>query len=197
MKLRTLLVIAAVVVLLTSVSSAAASPFHRQTCSTKQTPRTELRCAQRNKNHALGKIVWAKQQQRRVTLASYDALSSLRLASMLDGNRWLYRLSQSRIVEAKARIAASLRPAHYDLWMCIHRSEGAWYSTNPNGHYNGLQMTVDWGEGIVGNPNNYTPMQILWAAERGYQHAKEQGRVTSWLRGQWGQTIGPCWTYAA
>lgn len=86
---------------------------------------------------------------------------------------------------------AHLRPAHYEGWMCIHQYEGAWGATNPNGHYNGLQMTMGWGE-LEGNPNNYEPMQILWAAEHEYQR---NNYSRSWLQGQWGQTISPCWSY--
>lgn len=83
-------------------------------------------------------------------------------------------------------------PPHAAGWLCIHASEGAWGSTNPNGHYNGLQMTYDWMGIIHGNPNNYSPTQILWAAETGY---KNSGYSRRWLEGQWGQTIGPCWHY--
>lgn len=103
------------------------------------------------------------------------------------------RLTLQRINRAiMAARKAAQRPAHYAGWMCIHGGEGAWYATNPNGHYNGLQMHWSWGYGIVGNPNDYTPAEILAAAENGYAAS---GHSRAWLNGQWGQTIGPCWAY--
>lgn len=93
---------------------------------------------------------------------------------------------------------------HFALWMCINgnhkfrhdgtsgEANGNWYTTNSNGHYNGLQMSWSWLGIIQGNPNNYTPAQIMQAAETGY---KESGYSSSWLQQQWGQTIGPCWQY--
>lgn len=73
------------------------------------------------------------------------------------------------------------RVVHYALWSCIQQNEGAPYSTNPNGHYNILQMTYNWGR-LNGNPNNYTPTQIMEEAE--YQY-KQSNYSRSWLIGQW------------
>jgi hypothetical protein len=152
------------------------------------TPTRELALANRTVKHARDVLGFLRDNP-----AAGTALARFRVAL---NHRWLLRFGLAERARALARIRLAARPAHYALWMCIHRSEGAWYSTNPNGHYNGLQMTLDWGEGIVGNPNNYTPMEIMAAAERGYVHARAQGRLRAWLQGQWGQTIGPCWGYA-
>lgn len=81
---------------------------------------------------------------------------------------------------------------HEALWDCIHGNEGAWGAVNPNGHYNGLQMTWGWGP-LVGDPNAYAPEQIYRAAEYEYRRS---GYSSAWLQGQWGQTIGSCWSHA-
>lgn len=104
----------------------------------------------------------------------------------------IVKRTEPRYKALRERYLASLLPAHYTGWMCIHRSEGAWYSVNPNGHYNGLQMTLNWLGIIKGNPNNYTPMEILRAAETGYANSHYSRH---WLQGQWGQTISPCWQF--
>lgn len=94
---------------------------------------------------------------------------------------------------AQARLLAA-RPAHYDLWLCIHGGEGSWHNqdTGHNSHYGGLQMTIGW-DGRVGNAALLTPLAQMQAAEAGYA---AHGYSKAWLQGQWGQTIGPCWKYA-
>jgi hypothetical protein len=79
--------------------------------------------------------------------------------------------------------------------MCIHGGEGNWDDPNSggNGHYGGLQMTPGWLGYFSGTANHYTQLQQEWYAEQGY---RDSGYSRSWLNGQWGQTIGPCWTYA-
>jgi hypothetical protein len=97
-------------------------------------------------------------------------------------HRWLIRYNTYRL-------NLLILPTHYNGWICIHRQEGAWYSNTGNGFYNGLQMTWNWGHGIVGDPNKYTPLQIMQAAERGY---RESGYSSAWMSGQWPNTYPPC-----
>lgn len=119
---------------------------------------------------------------------------------------WLNReLGETRSTIRELRVIA-LRPAHYDGWRCIAGYPGARPGGGPgesggdngavNGQYTGiLQMHPDWGEGISGNASAYPVEQVMAAAERGWQHAAEQGRAQSWLIQQWSQTIGPCWGF--
>ena len=94
-----------------------------------------------------------------------------------------------------ARAAALAWPAHHNLWLCIHRGEGAWNDPNSggNGHYGGLQMSPGWLGYFNGTANQYSQLQQERYAEQGY---RDSGYSRSWLGGQWGQTIGPCWQYA-
>ena len=164
-------------------------------CNSHLAPRAELRCAQQNRYHALGKIIWARHQARHVQLLAFTALTTLRLNTILRNNRWLYKAETARIAEAKARIAASEWPVHHSLWLCIHSSEGAWDDPNSgnNGHYGGLQMHPGWGYGTAYYANNSTQLVQEQSAERAYRASNYSA---TWLRGQWGQTIGPCWQYA-
>lgn len=84
-------------------------------------------------------------------------------------------------------------PPHAAGWLCIHRGEGAWGAVDPSGNYfNGLQMTYNWMGAIHGNPNDYTPNQIIWIAEK---VAAAHGFSYSWMRGQWPNTFPPCASY--
>lgn len=88
-------------------------------------------------------------------------------------------------------------PAHHSLWLCIHGGEGNWDDPNSggNGHYGGLQMTPGWGSMPDGaTANTYSQVEQERNAEAEYA---KNGYSRTWLQGQWGQTIGPCWGYAA
>lgn len=116
------------------------------------------------------------------------------------------RQTRSAIAAVRARAEAARRataaravfssfPPHHALWLCIHRGEGAWSDPNSggNGHYGGLQMHPGWGYGTSYYANNDSQYTQEWAAERGYAAS---GYSSTWLNGQWGQTISPCWQYA-
>lgn len=156
----------------------------------------KIKYYQANVNSAKYTLAWFNQTPHRWMLdrvrypAAYDTI-----AFTISFNRRLFSNASRNLKSALAARKALLTPrlpAHYAGWMCIHSYEGAWGATNPNGHYNGLQMTYNWLGIIKGNPNNYSPIQILWAAETGYANNHYS---RSWLQGQWGQTIGPCWQY--
>lgn len=87
-------------------------------------------------------------------------------------------------------------PAHHSLWLCIHGSEGAWDDPNSgnNGHYGGLQMHPGWGHGTAYYANQSSQLVQERAAEDAYV---KSGYDPHFLTQQWGQTIGPCWSYAA
>lgn len=130
-----------------------------------------------------------------------------RLARTAAGGKALARVLPRVVFLIDARLRAkSLTVAHEALWRCIAGYPGArpgggsGESGGDNGAVNGqysgiLQMHPDWGDGIYGWAGNYTPEQIMHAAELGYSQAQERGILDSWLTGQWGQTIGPCWGY--
>lgn len=87
-------------------------------------------------------------------------------------------------------------PAHHQLWLCIHGGEaGSWYDQNTggNGHWGGLQMHPGWGYGTSYHASDDSQLTQETAAEAGY---RASGYSHSWLSGQWGATIGPCWQYA-
>jgi hypothetical protein len=122
--------------------------------------------------------------------------------------RWAYAAAEKpawlvrELGETRAAIRTRAAPSwqrepvrHLALWLCIHGGEGAWGAVGRGiaaGHYNGLQMTWGWGP-LEGDPNGYRPAQILAAAEYEY---RQSGYSSTWLAGQWGQTISPCWQYA-
>lgn len=96
--------------------------------------------------------------------------------------------------------------AHETLWKCIagypgFRTDGTTGEsgghpglTSPNGLYhNILQMTWGWLDILRGDPNDYTPDQIMAYAEQGY---KSSGYSQSWLTGQWPHTAWNCLSHA-
>lgn len=100
-------------------------------------------------------------------------------------------------------VRGELNPSidHMRLWRCIAGYPGARYdgTTGESGgdprasngtHFNVLQMTNPW-RGV--NPIGMSPRQVMRVAEEGYAAS---GYSRSWLEGQWGQTVGPCLTYA-
>lgn len=96
-------------------------------------------------------------------------------------HQWQLGWAENRL----AGLRLSLYPAHHQLWMCIHGHEAAdWFNrdTGHNGHYGGLQMHYDWGEGIEGYAYNYSQIQQEDAAEAGF---KASHYSTAWLMGQW------------
>lgn len=108
------------------------------------------------------------------------------------------RLEAARVAAEEARRLAAL-PAHLALWRCIEVGESHGDGTHPgdqnasNGtHFNVLQMTDPWGSQKlhpIGLPYDVIEME----AEREYERSNYS---SSWLQGQWGQTIGGCWSHA-
>jgi hypothetical protein len=54
-------------------------------------------------------------------------------------------------------------------------------------------MSWSWLGYFTGPASQYTQLQQEDFAEQGY---RESGYSHTWLAGQWGETIGPCWQYA-
>lgn len=110
--------------------------------------------------------------------------------------RRIIKFSTKRHQALQVRYLASLWPVHHQGWLCIHHSEGGWADPNSggNGHYGGLQMTPGWLGYIPhgDTANHYSQWQQETWAEQGY---RDSGYSSTWLQGQWGQTIGPCWGY--
>lgn len=109
-------------------------------------------------------------------------------------------LGRIRAVIERVRAAEAARlalPAHLSLWRCIERGESGGDGVHPgdpnasNGtHFNVLQMTEPWyGLHPVGLP--YSTIETAAESEYAANHYS-----SSWLEGQWGQTIGSCWGYA-
>lgn len=116
------------------------------------------------------------------------------IASRVRWHRHAFRWHRAQLHRYTTKLAAQQRaaalPAHLQGWLCIHGREGAWYSNTGNGFYNGLQMTWGWGP-LVGDPNNYTPLQVMQAAESEYARQPSTLR-DRWMRGQWPNTYPPC-----
>lgn len=115
--------------------------------------------------------------------------------------RWTaHELAKTRAqlsARQRARQRAAAQPAHLALWRCIERGESGGDGVHPgsesasNGtHFNVLQMTDPWaGHDPIGQ--SYATIEA-WAE----QEYAANGYSRSWLEGQWGQTISPCWQYA-
>jgi hypothetical protein len=87
------------------------------------------------------------------------------------------------------RLAARLRPAHYNGWVCIHRLEGAWNDAG-SPYFGGLQMSWNWMSAVPGgDAGKLAPMTQMWIAERA---AAKHGFSWSWMQGQWPNTFPPC-----
>lgn len=117
--------------------------------------------------------------------------------------RWTMR----ELATTQARIKAlSAWPAHHLLWLCIHgtpslgtevgHEASSWSNadTGGNGHYGGLQMHKGWGYGTSYYASDDSQLVQERAAENAY---RASGYSPSFLTQQWGETIGPCWQYAA
>jgi hypothetical protein len=137
-----------------------------------------------------GKLTLAKAQVRH----DRAALRSLRFRSwtlvgpldfaLVSHHAWL----RSDVAYMK-RLAARLRPAHYNGWVCIHRLEGAW---NDAGHpyYGGLQMSWNWMSAVPGgDAGRLSPLSQMWIAEH---VSARHGFSWSWMQGQWPRTFPPC-----
>lgn len=81
---------------------------------------------------------------------------------------------RSRADAARDRAA---HPPHLDQWMCIHSHEASWtnHDTGRNGHYGGLQMSLDFMRGYgpelfaaKGTADTWTPLEQMWVAERAW-----------------------------
>lgn len=108
---------------------------------------------------------------------------------------WLLRLGLRARAEALGRIQAASLPLHHALWECLLRYEGGYWSnpnTGGNGHWGGLQMHPDWGYGTSHHASDDSQYVQESAAERAY---RESGYSSTFLTGQWGETIGHCWAY--
>jgi hypothetical protein len=71
---------------------------------------------------------------------------------------------------------ATKRPPHYNAFLCIHQYEGSWMANTGNGYYGGLQMDAQFERAYAprllatkGHAHNWTPLEQMWAAERGWQ----------------------------
>lgn len=107
---------------------------------------------------------------------------------LLKAHLYIIQYSKNKL----AQLLTPPLPAHYKGWICIHNGEGAWNSQTGNGFYGGLQMTYGW-MGLVGNAALLSPLQQMWAAEKGLQ--ENWNNRFAWLSGQWPHTYPPCSGY--
>lgn len=185
------------------MTATAGAHIIRPGCNSKLAPRAELACAKANQQNALSTILWARDAEK--TVRVLDATAALALGQVVTNHQWLYRVMTARVAEAQRRITAASFPAHHLLWLCIHGTpslgtpvghEAASWSnadTGGNGHYGGLQMHPDWGNGTSYYASDDSQLVQEQAAEKAY---RDSGYAASFLSGQWGQTVGPCWRYA-
>lgn len=161
-----------------SATAAAVEPH----CGSK-TAKVELACATRALHRDLGTVRWVKNHPGRVLFAEMPHSPGF--------YRWRVKVDHGWIREAHHHLYASRFPPHHALWMCEHSHEAQdWHNENTggNGHYGGMQMTLNWGwnqyahYGLPGDPAKYSQLQQEWAAERGYRHS---GFSQAWLLGQW------------
>jgi len=94
-----------------------------------------------------------------------------RLFQRVKALRWLRSYSAHKIAEYRA----SLRPPHYEQWLCIHRYEGAWNDPGAP-YYGGLQMDLSfqraYGWDLLqrkGTADNWTPLEQMRVAERAWR----------------------------
>lgn len=126
------------------------------------------------------------------------SLKHRRLAGVSSTLRWYrnaLRWHTNLYAQYNAKLIAASWPPHHNLWLCIHSNEGNWDDPNSgnNGHYGGLQMSPGWLGYFKGTADHFSQFQQEWFAEIGY---RDSHYSRSWLQGQWGQTIGPCWQHA-
>jgi hypothetical protein len=85
-------------------------------------------------------------------------------------SRWERRAAQAR--------RRALNPPRKAAWLCIHRFEGPW--DDPHAPYfGGLQMDLafmrTYGRHLLrrkGTADNWTPLEQIWVAERGYRSGR-------------------------
>ena len=80
-----------------------------------------------------------------------------------------------RVKHVMRFVKESLRPPHYDEWMCIHHYEGSWDDPN-SPYYGGLQMDEEFQKTYgmelyraKGTADHWTPFEQMWVAERAYK----------------------------
>lgn len=108
---------------------------------------------------------------------------------------FLIALLISVVLTAPAHATKQVRPAHYNMWICIHKKEGAWNDPNPP-YFGGLQMGYwfmqTYGAKLYrtkGTADHWTPLEQMWVAENAY---KREGYSLRWMRGQWPVTSYGC-----
>lgn len=160
--------LASVTVLAALMLAGSSTAAHPRNCGHLQ-PRAELRCAR-------AELRIARDALRHPALYPHHSRAYF---------RWRERVDLRWIRSARYRLSHPPIP-HRDLWLCIHRGEGAWNDPDSgrNGHYGGLQMTSPWGRGdyYVYRADQLTPYEQMRKAELGY---RASGYSRSWLYGQW------------
>lgn len=154
---------------------------------------------------------WRETHYVRYLLAADERMSPCSATGVLEPANYCWyakaaRWTQRELSETEKKLALTMLPSHIALWRCIAGYPGArpgggtgesgGYQGASNGtHFNVLQMTMPWGEGsyYVADPIHATADSVIAAAERGYA---ANGYSRSWLTGQWGQTVGPCLSFA-
>ena len=108
---------------------------------------------------------WSFQQLMRVPRTPSGPLTG----SLAELVLWRSRAAASRLRAAN--------PPHFDDWMCIHSHEAGWsnHDTGGNGHYGGLQMSLEFMQGYgpellaaKGTADKWTPLEQMWVAERAW-----------------------------
>jgi hypothetical protein len=98
-----------------------------------------------------------------------------RASRSLTYRQWVLELWKGRALKAKRR---ALRPPHLKRWLCVFRHERhpaqGWRTQTGNGYYGGLQMDLtfqrNYGKWLLrakGRAHRWTPIEQIWAAERG------------------------------
>jgi len=114
-----------------------------------------------------------------------------RTSRSLTYRQWVLDLWKARAQKAKRR---ALHPPQLRRWLCIFRYERhprqGWRTNTGNGFYGGLQMDLafqrNYGPWLLrakGHAHRWTPIEQIWAAERGR-------RVQGW--GAWPNSARMC-----
>lgn len=142
MRLRAhLTTVVAAVALLATAPSSTASPFHRHICSTGQSPKVELACAQRNIYHARFTLGWIKNERRRtLQVLPVSAPKLFRLHQMERNMSWLLQLSRSQHRAANIQ----LHPPSVRQWVWRYHPCLAGIISGENAAYD---PTLDYGGG--------------------------------------------------
>lgn len=101
----------------------------------------------------------------------------------LTNELWQTREAHERdLAKAEAAYVATLRPAHYTGWLCIHRYEGSWADSG-DPYWGGLQMDrgfmTTYGSDMIsrygGYANVWPPLVQMVVAERAYASGRGFG----------------------